>query len=178
MKAYQDTADSFSQWCSNTFLELNVSKNKELVFDPRRGDHPIEPVNVNGQSVEVVDSFKYLGLTLDSMLSYQQHISHTQRKSQQRLYVLWATEIVSSSTRTSIESLPKYHRTNPYLLQHDLSFFSFSHRENKLLKITNMASNMSAFQFLLFLISPTLQLSARHVRSLLTRPTHSIMSSH
>ena len=53
MKAYrQDTVDSFSQWCSNNFLQLNVSKTNELVVDPRRGDHPIEPVKVNGQSVE------------------------------------------------------------------------------------------------------------------------------
>ena len=80
LEAYQDTVDSFSQWSDTNFLELNVSKTKELVIDPRRGGHPAEPVKVNGQSVGVVDSFKYIGLTLDSKPSFHQHITSTQRR--------------------------------------------------------------------------------------------------
>ena len=61
---YQDAVDSFSQRCETYFLELDVSKIKELVIDC--GDHPSEPVKVNGHSVGFVDSFKDLGLTLGS----------------------------------------------------------------------------------------------------------------
>ena len=43
---------------------------------------------VNGESVEIVDSFKYLGLVLDSKLSFSDHISLTVKKCQQRLYIL------------------------------------------------------------------------------------------
>ena len=67
LEAYQDTVDSFSQWCDTNFLELNVSKTKELVIDPRRGDHPAEPVKVNGQNVEVMDSFSVSPLILSCL---------------------------------------------------------------------------------------------------------------
>ena len=142
LKAYQDTVGSFSQWCSNKFLELNVSKTKELVFDPRRGVHPIEPVKVNGQSVEVVDSFKYLGVTLNAKLAFQQHTPHTQRKSQQRLYVLrrlksfhLRPELMLNLYRSIIEPILTYCSV--------ISLSSVSVTEkNKLLKITNTASKM------------------------------------
>ena len=39
-----------------------MSMTKEIVIDPRRGDHRVELVKVNGQSAKVVGSFKYLGL--------------------------------------------------------------------------------------------------------------------
>ena len=134
-------------WCDTSFLELNVSKTKELVIDPRRGDHPAEPVKVNGQSVEVVDSFKYLGLTLDSKLSFCQHITSTQRKGQQRLYV--------PRTLKSFHLRPKHlsthHRTHSYLLHHDLSFVSFSLREKQALENCKHSINnywpSSSFRF-------------------------------
>jgi len=86
--AYQDTVDSFSQWCETNLFELKMFKTNELVIDSRRNDHDVEPVKVNGRSVEVVDSFKYLGLTFDSKLSFHQPITKTQRRSHQRLYIL------------------------------------------------------------------------------------------
>ena len=47
------------------FLHLNVSKTKEICIDFRRNRTVISPIVINGEPVEQVDSFKYLGVTLD-----------------------------------------------------------------------------------------------------------------
>ena len=63
---YRGTVDNVSlrssQRCDTNFRELHLSMTKEIVIDPRRGDHRVELVKVNGQSAKVVGSFKYLGL--------------------------------------------------------------------------------------------------------------------
>ena len=129
---------SFSQWCNINFLELNVSKTKELVIDPRRGDHPAEPVKVNGQNAEVVDSFKYLGLTLDYKLSSHQHIISTQRKSQQRLKSFHLRpKLLLNLYRSIIEPILTY------CTMIFLSSVSVSEK-NKLLKVANTASKITA----------------------------------
>ena len=63
---YRGTVDNVSlrrsQRCDTNFRELNLSMTKERVIDPRRDDHRVEPVKVNGQSAKVVGSFQYPGL--------------------------------------------------------------------------------------------------------------------
>ncbi|KAK2182947.1 hypothetical protein NP493_330g01019 [Ridgeia piscesae] len=73
----------FSSWCSNNFLHLNISKTKEMCIDFRRNRTVI-----NGEPVEQVDSFKYLGVMLDKQLSFTEHVTAVQKKSQQRLHVI------------------------------------------------------------------------------------------
>ena len=61
----------------------------------------------------------------------KQHISQTQRKSQQRLYVLRKLKSFYLRPKLLLDLYRSIVRTYPYLLQHDLSFFSFSHREKQ-----------------------------------------------
>ena len=49
-----------NEWCKESFLEMNVSKTKELVLDARKTTNIFVPVKVNNQPVEVVSSLKYL----------------------------------------------------------------------------------------------------------------------
>ena len=78
----------FSSWCSNNFLHLNVSKTKEMCIDFRRNRTVNSPIVINGEPVEQVDSFKYLGVILDENFSFTKHVTAVQKKSQQRLHVL------------------------------------------------------------------------------------------
>ena len=78
----------FSSWCSNNFLHLNVSKTKEMCIDFRRNRTVISHIVINGEPVEQVDSFKYLGVILNEKLSFTEHVTAVQKKSQQRLHVL------------------------------------------------------------------------------------------
>ena len=48
------------------FLELNVSKTKELVINFRRAKNDMEPIVVRGQPVEIVENYKYLGTIIDA----------------------------------------------------------------------------------------------------------------
>ena len=85
---YFTEIDNFATWCSDHHLELNVTKTKELIIDFRDKANNIRPVKIGNDSVEQVEHFKYLGLTLDSKLNFKQHVHTVQKKGQQRLHVL------------------------------------------------------------------------------------------
>ena len=53
--------NDFIAWCDSAHLHLNVSKMKDMVIDYRRKSPPTQVTAINGQPVEVVGSYKYLG---------------------------------------------------------------------------------------------------------------------
>ena len=62
---HRSDIDHFVSWCVANCLELNVIKAKEIVIHFRPGvQHPI-PGYINGQNIEIVHSYKYLGTTID-----------------------------------------------------------------------------------------------------------------
>ena len=67
-QSYLSSLVRFSSWCSNNFLHLNVFKTKEMCIDFRRNRTVISPIVINGEPVEQVDSFKYLGVILDEKI--------------------------------------------------------------------------------------------------------------
>ncbi|XP_070182906.1 uncharacterized protein [Littorina saxatilis] len=69
--AYRSEVDRLVAWCSDNNLELNVSKTKELIVDFRRKKIPITSLTINGEVVEQVESFKFLGTTITSSLSWE-----------------------------------------------------------------------------------------------------------
>ncbi|KAK2172032.1 hypothetical protein NP493_998g00013 [Ridgeia piscesae] len=87
-QSYLSSVVRFSSWCSSNFLHLNVSKTKEMCIDFRRNRTVISPIVINGEPVEQVGSFKYLGVILDENFSFTEHVTAVQKKSQQRLHVL------------------------------------------------------------------------------------------
>ena len=58
---YRDEVNHLVEWCHVNNLELNVKKTKEIIVDFRRNPDKVEPLNINGFKVEIVDSFKFLG---------------------------------------------------------------------------------------------------------------------
>ena len=61
-------------WLKECFLDLNISKAKELVFDNREEKEAFIPVTIDQQSVVVVSCFKYLGTVVDSKLSFSDNV--------------------------------------------------------------------------------------------------------
>jgi hypothetical protein len=70
------------------YLNLNVSKTKEVIWDFRRHPTPAAPVSVNNMPVEVVKDYKYLGLTIDKDLSFTQHVKTQVKKANKKLYCI------------------------------------------------------------------------------------------
>uniref|UniRef100_A0A3Q3XE81 Ig-like domain-containing protein n=1 Tax=Mola mola TaxID=94237 RepID=A0A3Q3XE81_MOLML len=77
----------------------------------------------NGEEVERVESFKFLGVTISADLTWSTHISHQVRKAQQRLYFLRKLRqthlprpLLTNFYRPTIESLLTYCCTvwNPF----------------------------------------------------------------
>ena len=78
----------FCEWCKNNHLTLNVDKTKELLFDYRRKKELLTPLLIDGKIVSIVDSYKYLGLKIDSKLNWSNHAHDVCKKVNQRLYFL------------------------------------------------------------------------------------------
>ena len=85
---YRSDIDHFVSWCVANCLELNVVKTKEFVIDFRSYVHHPTPVNINGQNIEIVHSYKYLGTTIDDKLMWDDNTMNLYKKDQQRLYFL------------------------------------------------------------------------------------------
>ena len=71
---YRETIHWFVKWCEKHCLLLNVKKTKEMIIDFRRNKNPLAPVLINNEEVERVESYKYLGVTLDNALNWNPHI--------------------------------------------------------------------------------------------------------
>ena len=85
---YRSVIMDFVDWCERNHLCLNTSKTKEMVIDPRRKAPPHTPVNIQGSDIEMVDSFKYLGVHLNNKLDWTHNTNALYKKGQSRLHLL------------------------------------------------------------------------------------------
>lgn len=70
-----------SQYFSSNLLSLNVMKTKYMMFhSSRKIFQQRNQVLLNSSCIEQVSSFKYLGLMLDSTLSWANHIKNVEKK--------------------------------------------------------------------------------------------------
>lgn len=85
---YRDLIKAFSDWSNENHLLLNTSKTKEMIIDFRRFKPPLQPVNTGGVDIEVVPSYKYLGVYLDNKLDWSLNTDALYKKGQSRLFFL------------------------------------------------------------------------------------------
>ena len=71
---------------SALFYNINVSKTKELVIDFRKQCPPLPPTTIDGQLVETVEEYKYLGTIIDNKLCFNSQTDAVCAKAHQRLY--------------------------------------------------------------------------------------------
>ncbi|KAG5274176.1 hypothetical protein AALO_G00133060 [Alosa alosa] len=76
------------QWCKLNHLQLNTAKTREMVVDFRRSKPALLPVSIDGVNVEVVNTYKYLGLQLDNKLDWSANTEALYKKGQSRLHFL------------------------------------------------------------------------------------------
>ncbi|XP_035812432.2 uncharacterized protein LOC118471519 [Amphiprion ocellaris] len=85
---YRDLVKDFVGWCQRNNLQLNTTKTKEVVLDFRRAPSSLQPIGINGSAVEMVSTYRYLGLQLDNKLSWSANMDSVYKKGQSRLYFL------------------------------------------------------------------------------------------
>ena len=85
---YRGVITDFVDWCQQNHLILNTSKTKEIVIDFRRKPSPHTPVNIQGSVIDMVDSFKCLGVHLNNKLDWTDNTNALYRKGQSRLHLL------------------------------------------------------------------------------------------
>ena len=87
-RAYLHQLQSFVEYCNTNFLQLNISKTKEMVIDFRRSVLQPPPVFIDGVEVERVSSYKYLGVHLTDSLTWGDQVDALIKKLNSRLYCL------------------------------------------------------------------------------------------
>jgi len=86
---YRALVENFVGWCDNNHLQLNISKTKELVVDFRQSrKRPLTPITIRGEDVEVVNSYKFLGVHLNNKLDWSDNTDALFRKGQSKLFFL------------------------------------------------------------------------------------------
>ena len=87
-KDYCDCINFVNRWCCSNYLDLNVSKTKEVIWDFRKNSVAPLPISINDMVVEKVKMYKYLGVLIDHKLSFADHVDSQLRKANKRLYGL------------------------------------------------------------------------------------------
>ena len=85
---YLRQVDIFVTWCDSNFLNLNVKKTKEMFLDFRKIKNDYMDLSVKNENVEVVNSYKYLGVIIDDKLSFSDNAQHVYKKGIQRIHYL------------------------------------------------------------------------------------------
>ena len=73
----------FVDWCDNSYLDLNVTKTKEVIVDLSAGK-----TIIHNNEVEIVSKYKYLGTIFDNKLKWDDNTEEIVKKGQQLLNLL------------------------------------------------------------------------------------------
>ncbi|KAG7499465.1 hypothetical protein JOB18_039315 [Solea senegalensis] len=77
--------DHFVRWCDDSYLQLNVSKTKDMKIDFRKNPPVTAQTFVKGTAVDTVNHYKYLGTILDDKLSFESNSDAICRKVNQSI---------------------------------------------------------------------------------------------
>ena len=87
---YYDDVNKFVLYCDNNHLDLNTTKTKEMIIDFRRcrptQDHV--QLKINSENIAFVEHYKYLGVTIDNKLRFDEHVTRVCAKAEGRIYIL------------------------------------------------------------------------------------------
>ncbi len=86
--SYRQEVKELAVWCSLNNLELNTLKTVEMIVDFRRNPPALPPLTIMNNSVNAVESFRFLGTTISQDLKWDTHIDSIVKKAQQRMYFL------------------------------------------------------------------------------------------
>ena len=140
---YRAWVDQFADWCRSSCLLLNTKKTKEITIIYRIGSHPHQHMVINGENIEIVADYKYLGTIIDNKLTWTYNTDTIYKKGLQRLYFMHKLR----QFRVDRDMMLLFYHSfvESILLFCSVAwYFSLSvTNKNKLSKIVNMASKVA-----------------------------------
>ena len=85
---YIEEVEGITTWCKHIFFDLNVTKTMELLIDIRKQPLTASPITINGEIVERVEKYKYLGIILHNKLNFDSNVLNIYKKCHYRIYCL------------------------------------------------------------------------------------------
>ncbi len=86
----QQKLNATARWMKRNLLTVNTTKTKLMFFGTNHTLSNIDPPNIvsNKEGIEIVDTYKYLGVMLDSKLTFTHHVTYLRKKSISRVKML------------------------------------------------------------------------------------------
>ena len=85
----QEDVNCIDFWSSSNAMTFNVSKCKQMLLSRKRNPTTPTPMLLNGEPLEVVNSYKYLGFVITFDLSWSSHINYICSKAKKMLGMLY-----------------------------------------------------------------------------------------
>lgn len=99
----QHMMNRLQKYCETWNLLVNLNKSKVIVF--RKGGQlgPNDRWRYNGNQIEVVNSYKYLGINFTTTLSWRQHLSDKSRSAKTAMNVIWGNLMSNTKIPISVK---------------------------------------------------------------------------
>ena len=81
-----------SEWMNVNKLSLNVKKMKYMLFCIKNPHIEGGNILLNGEIIDKVNHFKFLGVIIDSHLSWMDHVQHIRKKISKGIGILYKTK--------------------------------------------------------------------------------------
>ena len=87
----QNDVDAVNNWVNENHLCFNTTKCKYMLITRKKRPRPMHPpaILINGTPLDMVDSYKYLGLLISSDLTWSHHIDSICSKARKILGLLY-----------------------------------------------------------------------------------------
>ena len=78
------------RWCDQNKMHINYQKTKFMCFGTWKTLKDAGPlsINVNGEPIEKVTTYKYLGVVMDERLTFNDHVKKTIKCASHKLFLL------------------------------------------------------------------------------------------
>lgn len=117
----QQELDHISRWCAENSLIINASKTKEILFSNQRHQPDPPLLEIDGQPLERVQEYKYLGTYLNHKLNFSTNTDKMAAKANQRLYIVKqlahmkaSPSTINTAYKSFVESVLTFHLTVLY----------------------------------------------------------------
>ena len=86
----QTDFNSLAKWCDNNLLSINIKKTKVMTFGTKQKIDKVPQLTINfkRKTIEQVNTYKYLGIHLDSSLSFKEQTNEVSKLVSHKAYCL------------------------------------------------------------------------------------------